>query len=219
MLGRFACYNFFMFKDRREAGQKLVQKLQKYKEKAGVVVLGLPRGGVVVAFEVAKVLNLPLDVLVPRKIGAPGNPELAIGAISEEGERVFDEQSMQGLRVGEDYLEKEIAKEKQEAARRLRTYRGDRSPLHLQNKTALIVDDGIATGATVRAAIKSAKAKGAKKVIVAVPVTPHSILETIGKEVDEFIYIDAPVFYMGVGQFYQVFPQTTDEEVINLLNG
>jgi putative phosphoribosyl transferase len=206
------------FKNRQDAGKQLSEKLAQYKNNSNTIVLGLPRGGVVVAFEIAQALHLPMDIIVPRKIGAPGNPELAIGAITEDGEGIFDERMILDYGVSQDYLTKEIQKEKQEALRRLKLYRGTRSPLHLKNKIALLVDDGIATGATMRAAIKSAKAKDASKIIVAIPTAANDSLEKIKKEADEVLCLDAPPLFFAIGEFYQDFPQIEDKEVIDLMS-
>jgi putative phosphoribosyl transferase len=163
---------------------------------------------------VARALNLPLDIVVPRKIGAPGNPEFSIGAITETGEMILNEEV---FGISEDYLKNEAEKEKREAGRRLKLYRGDRPPLDLKNKTVIIVDDGLATGLTMRAAIASVKKMKAKKIIVAVPITPPEAVELIKKEADEIIYLEAPLLFGAVGAFYKEFGQTTDEEVIELL--
>ncbi|MBI4992363.1 MAG: phosphoribosyltransferase [Candidatus Harrisonbacteria bacterium] len=207
-----------IFKDRQDAGKKLAAKLLKYKNNPDVIILGLPRGGVIVAYEIARELNLPLDVVVPRKIGTPGNPELAIGAITEDGQNFFDEKMINDYRIGKDYINDEIEKEKTEAERRLKIYRGKRQPLNLKSKIAILVDDGIATGATMIASIRSAKNKGAKQVIVAVPTTASDSLKKISQEADRVIYLDAPLLFFAVGEFYQDFPQTTDAEVIELLS-
>ena len=205
------------FKNRADAGQKLAKILGKYQKAANTVVIALPRGGVVVGFEVAKILNLPLDIVVPRKIGAPGNPEFAIGAITETGEGIFDETTIAAYDITKSYLEHEVAKEKAEAERRLKLYRGSRLPLDLKNKTVIIADDGLATGLTMRAAIKTIKKMNAAKIVVAIPITPPDTAELIKKEIDEIIYLDAPPFFGAVGAFYEEFGQTTDEEVIDLL--
>lgn len=203
-----------IFKNRTDAGLKLAEKLEKYKDVPNTVVLALPRGGIVVGYEVAKILNLPLDIVVPRKIGAPGNPEFAIGAVTESGEVILNEEV---LGISDEYLKTEVEKEKQEAERRLKLYRGGRPPLDLKNKTVIISDDGLATGLTMRAAIATAKKLGAKKIVVAIPVAPPDAVELIKKEVDEIFYLDASPLFGAVGAFYQEFGQTTDEEVIDLL--
>jgi len=206
-----------VFKNRQEAGQKLALALKKFKNEKDALILALPRGGVVVAYEIARDLNLPLDLVVPRKIGAPINEEYAIGAITETGEGIFNQEAISSLNISKTYLDSKVAEEKKEAERRLKIYRQDREPLNLTNKTVIIVDDGIATGLTMRAAIKSAKEKSAKKIIVAVPITANDSLKIIEKEADEVIYLDAPAFFGAVGEFYEEFAQTTDQEVIELM--
>lgn len=206
-----------VFHDRTEAGRKLAEALGKYKDEKETVVLFLPRGGVVLAVEVARALNLPMDLVVPRKIGAPGHEEYAIGAITESGEGIFNEAELENLGISQEYLDKTVAEEQREAERRLKTYRGDRPPLDLQGKTVIIVDDGIATGLTMRAAIKSVRAKGVSKVIVAIPVAAQDSLEKIKQEVDEVICLNVPPFFGAVGAFYEVFGQVEDEEVVRLM--
>ncbi|GMQ95142.1 MAG: phosphoribosyltransferase [Patescibacteria group bacterium] len=206
-----------MFKDRQDAGKKLAAKLTSYKGNPKAIVLGLPRGGVVVSHEIAEALGLPMDILVPRKISVPDNPEFAIGAVTENGEAVFDERALGLYGITQEYIDEEVEKEKKESARRLKTYRGSRTPLDLHGKIAVIVDDGVATGATMRAAILSAKAGGAEKITVAVPVIARDSLALIQKEVDEVVYIAAPLLFGAVGTFYDEFPQTDDEEVIALM--
>jgi len=206
-----------IFADRRDAGRKLADKLEQFKNQPDAIAIGLPRGGVVVAYETARRLNLPLDIIVPRKIGAPGNEELAIGAITEEGEPVLDEMLVRELNVSQAYIAKKVDTEKKEAERRLKLYRGGRGPLNLQGKTAILIDDGIATGATMRAAIRSAKNKKAAKIIVAVPVIAPDTLKKLQTEADEIIYLDAPMFLGAIGAFYEEFSQTEDQEVIELM--
>jgi len=208
-----------IFKDRQDAGQQLAQKLLDYKGKKNVIVLGLPRGGVVNAFEVSKGLNLPLDVLVPRKIGAPGFEEVAIGAITMDGAKILDQEAIKMYNISPDYIAKEIKAEGKEAKRRLEKFRGSKPPLDLKNMTAIIVDDGIATGATMRAAIQSAKIKGASKVIVAVPTLASESIDLIESETDQLIYLDAPpsALSYSVGQWYKDFAQTEDDEVVEIL--
>ena len=205
------------FEDRRDAGKKLASRLQDYKGRGDVVIIGLPRGGVITAEVVAKELDLPLDIVVPRKIGAPGHEEFAIGALCEEGDAILDQETIDYLRVSKEYLDTKIAEEKAEAQRRLKKYRGAGSPLGLKGKTAIIIDDGIATGHTMRAAIASAKRKGAKTVVVAVPVTARDSARIISEEADKLIYVEAPLFFDAVGRFYNTFEQTEDEEVIEAL--
>ncbi len=205
------------FIDRVDAGKKLAEKLIKFKDIKNGIVLGLPRGGLPVAFEVAQALNLPLDIVVPRKIGMPGQPELAVGAVCEDGSVIFNESLLRMANLKPADLQPIIDKERQEAQRRLKKYRGDRPKLDLQDKVVILVDDGIATGSTMRAAIASAKANGAEKIIVAVPVIPPNTIPTMQEEVDQVIYLDAPAYFGAVGAFYQNFGQTEDEEVIALM--
>lgn len=205
-----------LFKDRLEAGRKLSASLQKYQGCAKTVVLGLPRGGVVVAYEVAQALRLPLDILVPRKIGAPNNPELAIGALAGD-EVILDSEIIAAIAVPESYLTVEIAKEKTEAERRLALFRKGKPPQDWKGWTALLVDDGIATGSTMRASIASVKKMGVAKIVVAVPVGSPDTIESLQREVDEIVCLYAPSSFMAVGQFYEKFPQTSDAEVIQLL--
>jgi len=206
-----------IFKDRIEAGQKLAKALEEYKGQKDTIILGLPRGGVVTGFEIAKALELPLDLVVRRKIGAPGNREFGIGAITEEGEGIFNEGVIRDYEISKEYITRTVEEEKKEAQRRLKTYRGDRPPLDLKEKTVILVDDGIATGLTVRAAIKSVKNRDPKKIVVAVPCGAKDSIDQIKKEVDEVICLHAPIFFGAVGAFYREFPQTTDEEVIELI--
>lgn len=206
-----------MFEDRKEAGKELASKLGAYKDNKEAIVLGLARGGIVTAYEVAQSLNLPLDILTPRKIGFPGDPELAIGAVSEDGSSIINEEMVTDYNIDKKYIEEEKERQRQESLRRMTLYRGDRPALNLTDKVAILVDDGIATGTTMRAAIKSAKFKKAKRVVVAIPVTEPSALKVIEKEVDDVVYLAAPTFFMAVGQFYQSFPPVEDDEVIKFM--
>ncbi len=207
-----------LFKNRVEAGKVLAQELIRLEDNHEVIVVGLPRGGVVLAAEIAKRLHLPLDVIVPRKIGAPGNDEFAIGAITEEGTLALDEGICHQLSVPQSYIDREKTKEQKEALRRLKVYRGNKLPLDLLGKIVIIVDDGIATGATMLAAIHSARIKGTKKVIVAVPVGAKDSLGKIKEVADEIVCLATPEPFYGVGMFYEQFDQTTDEEVIECLS-
>jgi len=203
-----------IFKDRKHAGQELAKKLIEYNNKPDTVVVALPRGGVVLGYEVAKELNLPLDIVVPRKIGAPENEEFAIGAISEEGDFV---KNIEAGEFDKKYIDDEIVKEKEEAKRRLETYRPGMRKRDFNSKAILLVDDGIATGLTMLAAIKTLKNMKARKIIVAVPVSADDSFEKTKKEVDEIITLDKPVFFGAVGQFYETFDQTEDDEVVDLM--
>lgn len=204
-----------IFEDRIDAGERLAEALKEY---AGpdTVVLGIPRGGVIVAEVVARTLGVPLDVVVPRKVGAPGNPELGLGAVAP-GVRVLDPWLIERLGVTEEYLEREIAAEEAETIRRLRVYRGDRPPLELAGKTAIVIDDGVATGGTAVAAIRWARAQGAGKVVLAVPVAPPQTMERLRHEADEVVALATPEPFFAVGEWYRRFDQTSDEEVIAAL--
>lgn len=200
-----------LFKDRKDAGKQLSTLLSSFIGRQDLIVFGLPRGGVITAAEVAKILKAPLDVTCPRKIGAPWNPELAIGAVAESGEAI--------LNVGElsKEIETTIEKERIEAQRRQSLYRKGLPPLLLQESVAILVDDGLATGATMKAAIKGIQARHAKEIVVAVPVAPSDTLEEIREMVNKVFCLYTPSFFQAVGQFYQHFGQTSDEEVIQLL--
>jgi len=205
------------FQNRVEAGQRLAERLLSYKEKSGTVVIGLPRGGVIVAFEVANALKLPMDIIVPRKIGAPGNRELAIGAITEEGVGIFDKELIQTYGISEDYIKEEVAREKEVAHRRLQLYRVGKPPVDLKEKQVLLIDDGVATGATMRASIVSVKARGVKSVVVAVPVAPPQTVKQLKLEADEVVVVEMPDRFRAVGEFYEDFAQTEDQEIVALL--
>ncbi|NGX33583.1 MAG: putative phosphoribosyl transferase [Candidatus Anoxychlamydiales bacterium] len=205
------------FKDRKDAAQKLIPKLQKYKKNPQAIILALPRGGIILAYEIAKELKLPLDLIISQKIGAPFLQELAIGAITEDGESFFDENIISSYEVSEKYIEQETKKKIKEATRRVNLYRKNLPPLSLQDKIAILVDDGVATGATMLVTIKSAKARKVKKIIVAVPVIAPDSLRKIEKEVDQVIYLEASQSFGAVGQFYEYFDQIDDKTVIELL--
>lgn len=207
------------FKDRVDAGKQLAQQLMPYKDDPNAIVVGLPRGGVVTAKEIANELNLPLDIVVPRKIGAPFNEEMAVGAITQDGDVVWNEEIMRSYHLKPEDLAETIAKERSEAQRRLSLYRPDRGPLNLKDKTVLLVDDGIATGATMMAAIAYAKKEGAKKIIVGTPVATVDTLEKIAEQVDAVVSVTLPKVFMGISAFYESFPQTSDEEVIAIMQG
>jgi putative phosphoribosyl transferase len=210
-------FPFERLRNRKEAGQKLASQLQDYKGKS-VVVLAIPRGGVVLGYEVARALEAPLDIVVPRKIGAPGNPELAIGAVAEDGTMVLDHGLLEMFRISNEYVEREREAEMAEIRRRTLTFRGGLPPLGLSGKVVIVVDDGLATGATMKAAVASIRKKGASEVIVAVPVGPPDTVRELSKEVERVV---CPIVYepfMAIGQFYDDFTQVEDDEVIRLLS-
>ena len=206
-----------IFKNRLEAGQKLAEKLIKYKDQKNILVIGLPRGGLILAQEIAKKINSPLDIVVPRKIGAPNNPEFAIGAITEEGEPFLNEDIIDYYKISKEYIAQEIAQEKKEAQRRLKVYRGEKEVISYNDKIIILVDDGIATGSTMLAALAFLKKKKVKKIIVAVPVLARDTIKIIEKEVEELIYLEAPLFFGAIGAFYREFDQTTDQEVVAIM--
>src|SRR3990172_13096039 len=197
------------FKDRQEAGQILANKLSNY-AKQNVIVLGLPRGGVPVAFEVAKALKATLDVYVVRKLGVPGHEELAMGAIASGDVRILNKPAIADLLISEEEIEAETRKEREELKRRELLYRDDRPPLDVTNRTVIFVDDGIATGSTIMAAIAALKKQKAGRIVVAVPVAPASTIEELKREVDEIICLSAPEFFYAISLWYDEFPQTSD---------
>jgi putative phosphoribosyl transferase len=179
-------------------------------------VLGIPRGGVVVAAEVARALGAPLDIVIPRKVGAPGNPELGLGAVAP-GVRVLDERLIRDLGVSSAYLEREIEAQEREIERRSAAYRGDRPPLVLDERTAIVVDDGVATGGTAAAALRWARQAGASHVVLAVPVAPRQAVSMLSREADEVVVLATPEPFFAVGQWYDRFDQVPDEDVVRLL--
>jgi predicted phosphoribosyltransferase len=208
-----------MFKDREEAGRKLAAKLQGYKAAKNLIVLAIPRGGVVVGKELAKALDCSLDVLVTKKIGAPGNPELAIGAVGPDGTVVLNQDLVPRTGADKEYISKQQKAISEEVKRKMKAFRKGKRRLNLKGKAVILTDDGIATGATVEASIKWIKTQKPKKVILAVPVAAPDSLAKLTPLVDEVACLDQPYFFAAVGQFYQSFPQTTDEEVIEMLGG
>jgi putative phosphoribosyl transferase len=205
------------FLDRREAGRLLGDALVERVGEGDAVVLGIPRGGVVVAAEAAERLHVPLDVVIPRKVGAPGNPELGLGAVAP-GVSVLDQRLIRDLRVSDDYLSREIATQEREIERRSRAYRGDRPQLDVAGKLAIVVDDGVATGGTAVAAVRWARRAGAARVILAVPVAPAQAVPSLASEVDELVILATPEPFFAVGQWYQRFDQVEDGEVVRLLS-
>ncbi len=206
-----------MFTDRREAGRVLAEHLIHLGNSADLVVLGLPRGGVPVAYEVATRLGAPLDVIVVRKLGVPYQPEFAMGAIGEEGVRILDPRVVARAGVSQHELEAVERSERAELRRRADLFRRGRPRVPLEGKTAVIVDDGIATGSTIKAAARVARLLGASRVVVAVPVAPTDACEHLGGEADEIVIVEQPDPFYAIGEFYRDFTQTSDEEVIALL--
>ncbi len=203
------------FRDRREAGQKLAQALVRYRGREGIVY-PLPRGGVMLGVEVARALGMPLDLIIPRKIGHPYNPEYAICAVTEHGAPICNEREV--AQVDPEWFRRRVEAERHEARRRRELYLTGRAPLPAEGKVAILVDDGIATGLTMRAAIQDVKQRRPARVIVAIPVAPKDTVERLAREVDEVAALDISDFYLGaVGAYYDDFPQLTDDEVIVLL--
>jgi putative phosphoribosyl transferase len=206
-----------LFQDRTEAGQILAEKLTHYTGRADVLVLGLPRGGVPVAFEVARALHAPLDVFLVRKLGMPGLTELAMGAIASGGVRVLNDDVVQTLQIPEDVIAATAAAEEGELKRRERAYRGDRPPLDVRGRTVILVDDGLATGSTMRAAVAALRQQQPANIVVAVPVAAPSTCAELSAEVDDIICAQMPQPFRAVGLWYEDFSQTTDQEVRDLL--
>jgi putative phosphoribosyl transferase len=208
-----------VFEDRSDAGRRLADRLRGYPGLQGddVVVLGLPRGGVPVAAEVADALGAPLDVIVVRKLGVPGHPELAMGALGEGGTRILDTRVVGLAGVQADDVVRVQAREERELARRLQRYRAVHPRAALAGRVALIVDDGLATGATARAACQVARHLGAARVVVAVPVAPADWVDRLGDVADDLVAVETPTSFRAVGEWYRRFEQTSDEEVLRLL--
>ncbi len=205
------------FRDRTEAGQELARHLLAYAHRPDVLVLGLPRGGVLVAAAVARALHAPLDTLLVRKLGVPGQEELALGAIASGGSRVLNESVVQELGIPEQVIEAITRREQQELARRERLYRGDRPALQARGRTIILVDDGLATGATMRAAVAALRAQQPAWVVVAVPVAPPPVCQALSAVADEMVCLLTPEPFLGVGRWYVDFAPPTDEEVRWLL--
>lgn len=206
-----------VFRDRSQAGQLLARRLRRYAGRDDVIVLALPRGGVPVAYAIASALNVPLDVFVVRKLGVPGEEELAMGAIASGGVRVLSRELIEELGLTDEDVERVAARELAELQRRERVFRGDRPFPDLEGKTVIIVDDGIATGATMRAAIRAVRAHRPARVSVAVPVGAPQALEALQDEADELICLLSPEVLMGIGAWYQDFSQLSDAEVMAYL--
>jgi putative phosphoribosyl transferase len=205
------------FRDRAEAGRRLAEKLVAYAGHPNVLVLALPRGGVPVAFEVAQALEAPLDVFLVRKLGVPGHEELAMGAIASGGVSVLNEDVIQALNPPLRVIQAVAARELQELARRERAYRGERPALEVRGRTVILVDDGLATGSTMRAAVTALRRLGPARLIVAVPIAAPSACAELGLEADECICCITPDPFYAVGVWYEDFSQTTDAEVRDLL--
>lgn len=205
------------FPNRAEAGRRLAEKVEQYAGRDDVIVLGLPRGGVPVAYEVAQRLGVPLDVFIVRKLGVPGFEELALGAIASGGVRVLNDDVVRALPNANELVESVTARETAELQRREQAYRDGRPPPELRERVVILVDDGLATGATMRAAVAALRQLGAAKIVVAVPVGAADTCRELEAEVDEIVCAMAPEWFQAVGQFYEDFSQTSDDEVRELL--
>lgn len=206
-----------IFKDRQDAGKQLAETLKKYVNE-NPIIIALPRGGVVLGYEVANILNAPLDIIVPRKIGAPNDPEFAIGAIAPKLVVILNDKMIKSLNIPEQEIEKIIENETKEMNRRMELYRKNLPELDLKNKTVILVDDGIATGLTTQAAVLSIQLLNPAKVILAVPVCPHDLTNKFEQHVDEFICMNEISDFHAISPYYDNFNQVIDEEVIELLN-
>lgn len=203
--------------DRVEAGQRLVEPLLKYAQRPDVIVLALPRGGVPVAYQVVKALDVRLDLMLVRKLGVPSNPEFAMGAIASGGIQIRNEDALRAHPISPAAFEAVVARETQELQRREQLYRGARPPLQLKGQVVILIDDGLATGASMMAAIRAVRLQAPARIVVAVPVAPLETVEALSFEVDEVICPLMPEWMMSIGYWYLSFPQTSDDEVIDLL--
>src|SRR5574337_460627 len=206
-----------MFRNRSDAGIQLGLRLDHYKDRGDVIVLALPRGGVVTGFEIARMLKVPLDVIIVRKIGFPGQPELAVGAVSETGSVVLNQSILSAGGLSEDFLQAEIDRQKQEIARRADLYRSGKGLPDLRGKTVILVDDGVATGATMKAAIEALKQEKIVRLVVALPGGPPETVAVLRSMADEVISLGTPSSFMAVGVHYADFTQVSDQEVVTLL--
>jgi putative phosphoribosyl transferase len=207
-----------LFNDRADAGKKLAKKLSEYANRSDVIILALPRGGVPVAFEVAKELNVKMDVFIVRKLGVPGNEELAMGAIASDNIRVLNEDVIRSFQIPQSVIDEVAVNELRELERRERLYRGNRPKPDISGSTVILIDDGLATGATMRAAAAAVKTKNPAKIVIAVPTAASDTCSAFENEVDKTICVATPEPFYGVGAWYEDFSQTTDKEVCELLN-
>ncbi|MBA1334714.1 MAG: hypothetical protein HPY66_2618 [Firmicutes bacterium] len=204
-----------MFRNRKEAGEMLAKLLKDYKGEE-VVVLAIPRGGALVADVIRTELGCEWDLIIPRKLGAPFNKEIAIGAVTQDGTLLLDEEMILYLKVDKSYIEEEKREQIEEIERRMRLYKGNKEPVQLKNKIVILVDDGIATGFTIKAAIKSIQNAGVLGIVIAVPVAPSDVLEDLLERVDRVVCLESPYPFYAVGMYYEDFHQTSDEEIIEL---
>ncbi len=209
---------FGLFKDRHDAGQRLAEKLAHYKGAKDTIVIALPRGGVVVGYDISLALRLPLDVFITRKLGMPLNPELAMGALAETGYRHMNMDVIQHYRVSQEEVEAEISRQRNEIDRRIQRYRGGRALPSLKGQTIILVDDGIATGATFYASLGAILKEDMARVVAAVPVAPPQVVTELKELVAELVVLHTSEWFFGIGQFYERFSQVEDEEVIACLD-
>ena len=205
-----------IFEDRMDAGKQLAEKLADIAQKDGVV-LAIPRGGVVVGAEIAKKFGLKMDIIIPRKIGSPGNPEAAIGAVAQDGTTIIDSHLIERMGISESELKNIVSSKINEIKRRMLVYVGNESPRNYKGKQLIVADDGVATGYTMVAALRSVRNYQPGEIVLSVPVAPPDVLLMLEKEVDRVVCLYTPETFYGVGQFYRHFEQTSDEEVINIL--
>jgi putative phosphoribosyl transferase len=207
----------FPYRDRVDAGQQLAAQLHHYAGRDDVLVLALPRGGVPVAFQVAEALDAPLDLMIVRKLGLPGHEELAMGAIASGNVRVLNDRLVEQLNLPPELIDEVVERELRELGRREQAYRGNRSPPHVAGKTVILIDDGLATGSTMLAAVKALQQRGPASIVVAVPVAPPETVAHFDEQVDRIVCPQTPAMFGGVGRWYEDFTQTTDDEVRELL--
>jgi putative phosphoribosyl transferase len=206
------------FKNRNDAGVQLAFKLNNYKDKEELLVLALPRGGIIVGYEIASYLNCPIDVIIVRKLGFPGNPELAIGAISENGSIILDKDIISSFGISEEYIQEEIYRHKSLIEGRVNLYRKGNTLPDFKGKIVILVDDGVATGATMKVAISTIRSEEIKRLVVAIPVASPEIAKELFVLADEFICLEAPYGFISVGSYYQNFDQVSDDDVIDILH-
>jgi putative phosphoribosyl transferase len=204
------------FRDREDAGRRLAERLAGYRGESPIV-FALPRGGVPVGYEIAHALEAPLDIFISRKLGAPGREEFGIGAVAQGGVRVLNERAVEALEIPEEYIERVAKEEAEEIERRLRILRGDRPELEVEGRTAVLVDDGLATGVTARAAVEALRQRNPGRLVLAVPVCAAQSVELLRLEVDEMVCLEAPSKLMAISLWYQDFYQVEDEQVVELL--
>jgi len=210
-------YEWERFLDRSDAGRQLAAKLERYADHGDVLILALPRGGVAVGYELARALHAPLDVLIVRKVGVPGQEELAMGALASGGLLVINEEVTRVLGISEDQVRFAAAREQTELDRRERVYREDRRPPDVRGRTILLVDDGIATGSTMLAAVRALRANHPARIVVAAPVAPPEVCTRLREEADDVVVVQTPEPFIAIGRWYREFPQLTDDDVRRLL--